>query len=198
MSQAAEKLFPAPPKTIGHTSDPVRRKDPDAPHPLDYNPNIDWLLNEAPALLGERSAQASVVASIERGADFTGGISDNGPHHEAAINAIRAVEQARELDAIWKSLPSHHQQVLRARYIRRQHWPTGCVVFLTTELVGVAMLLAEDRKELRQACCSAAKNASARLIKRERERARRAVRDAHGAWNAARRERARKWAEGTS
>jgi hypothetical protein len=162
----------------------------------DYDPDIDFLLNEAPSLLGEKSGQGATAAAIERGVSSGGTIADNGPHHDAAISAIESVGRARRLDEIWLMLDAGTRQVLRARYLKRSHWPTGCLVFLTSDLVGVAMLLSPDRKELEKACQSAAKNASAKAIQRDRKLAERAVVRAHEDWDAAKRKRAKLWAEG--
>jgi hypothetical protein len=162
----------------------------------DYDPDIDFLLNEAPALLGERSGQGATQAAIERGKAGGHTIANNGPYHDAAINALGDVRRARRLDEVWHRLTPDTQRILRARYLKRSHWPTGCLVFLTCELVGVAMLLADDRKALERACQSAAKDQSAKLIQRSRKRAETAVVRAHDAWDGAKKARARAWAEG--
>jgi hypothetical protein len=177
-------------------SEPVQTSKFQGRRTRDYDPDIDWLLNDAPALLGERSGLGGTVATIERGVSSGGTIANTGPHHDAALNAMRSVGLARRLDQIWSRLDQQTQRVLRARYMKRTHWPTGCVVFLTAELVGVAMLLAEDRKVLTKACQSAAKNDSAKTIQKAAKRAETAVARAHETWDAAKRGRAKEWAEG--
>jgi hypothetical protein len=193
----AEREAPRPSANAYET--PGYRAGPNAPHHLDYNPDLDWYLNDAPALLGERSGQANVEAAIERGGGGnTNGVTDNGPYHEAAIAALPAVARARKLSANWERLTVEQRQVAQARYRKKNRWDTGCVVFLTAELVGVAMMLSDNPKALRAACRSAAKNESAKLIKRERDRAQKAVRDMHQAWKEAGKAGAREWAEGVA
>lgn len=159
-----------------------------------YEYDLDWLLNDAPAQLGERSTAGSNVGAIERGGP-PASISDTGPYHEQFIRALWAVDHARKLTAAWERLSPGSQAILRARYLQRQHWPTGAAVLLGQDLVGVALLLAPDRNVLTDACTSGAKKESLAIIRQARDLAFAAVKEAHDEWRRIRRQLARKWAE---
>lgn len=146
-----------------------------------YEYDIEWLLNDAPALLGERSIAASNFGAIERGG-ASPSISDTWPYHEQFANSIPHVDRARRLTKVWDALPARHQATLRARYITRRYWPLGCQVFLTAELVGVALYYAADREALLDACTRAGQPDAKRTITEARKLAFEAIRDAHQAW----------------
>lgn len=150
-----------------------------------YEHDVEWLLCDAPALLGERSIAASNLGAIERGG-APASIADTWPYHEQFLTAMSAVERARRLTAIWDSLPREHQLTLRARYLTRRYWPLGCQVFLSDELVGVALLYAPDRDALLDACTRASQPDAKRLIQEARRDALRRITAAHKAWREAR------------
>lgn len=159
-----------------------------------YEADVEWLLCDAPGLLGERSVAASNFGAIERGG-ASPSISDTGPYHNQFIDAIDAVDRARKLSAAWEALPTHHQATLRARYITRQYWPLGCQAFLSQALVGVALYYAEDREALLDACTRGSQKDAKRVITAATKDAFERVRDAHNEWRRIRREQARKWVE---
>src|SRR5690606_27714289 len=152
-------------------------------------------LNEAPALLGERGNLQGVVAQVEMGTVGERTVSDTGPQHEAMIRALPAVHRARRLEQAWQRIAAEHRATLRARYLQRNRWPTGCSVHLA-HLAGVALLLSPDERELKRACLNATKREHARVIARDLATARKAVRAAHAAGKEALRGLARDWAEG--
>lgn len=188
-----EQAAPTPAANV-HTT-PDRAKSLGPPLEPDYDPDWDWYLNEAPALLGERGNLQGVVAQVEMGTVGASTIADTGPQHEALIRALPAVARARRLNEAWQRLEPRHQTTLRARYLQRNRWPTGCSVHLA-HLAGVALLLSPDERELKRACLNATKREHVRVIARDLATARKAVREAHTAGKEARRELARDWAEG--
>lgn len=146
-----------------------------------YEYDIEWLLNDAPALLGERSIAASNFGAIERGG-ASPSISDTWPYHEQYMHSIPHVDRARRLTKVWDALTAEHQATLRARYITRRYWPLGCQVFLTAELVGVALYYAPDREALLDACTRAGQPAAKKLIVQARKDALERLKEAHQAW----------------
>jgi hypothetical protein len=146
-----------------------------------YEYDIEWLLCDAPALLGERSIAASNFGAIERGG-ASPSISDTWPYHEQYMHSIPHVDRARRLTRVWDALPARHQATLRARYITRRYWPLGAQTFLSQELVGVALYYAADREALLDACTRAGQKQAQKVILEARKLAFEAIRDAHQAW----------------
>lgn len=188
-----EQTAPDPAANIHTTPDRGARLG--APLEPDYDPDWDWYLNEAPAILGERGNLQGVVAQVEQGTVGARTVANTGPQHEAMIRVLPAVARARRLDQAWKRITPEHQTVLRARYLQRRRWPTGCHVHLA-HLTGVALLLSPDPRGLRSSCLNATKREHARVIARDLATARKAVRAAHAAGKEALRGLARDWAEG--
>jgi len=187
-----EPTAPTPAANIHTTPDRGARLG--APLEPDYDPDWDWYLNEAPAILGERGNLQGVVAQVEQGTVGARTIADTGPQHEALIRILPAVARARRMDQAWRQLEPHHRRVLEARYLQRSRWPTGCHVHLG-HLTGVALLVSHDPQALRRACQNGSKRENSRVIARDLGLARKAVSEAHAAGTRARRRRAEEWAE---
>lgn len=194
MEQAGQTTQDAPsPAANTHTASQHDPKN-GAPRQPDYDPDWDWYLNEAPALLGERSVQTSIEASLRGGGASGSGVSDNGPYHDAAIRSSHMVPKYRRLHAAWSRLDRASHRVLLARYTLRKHWsedlrkgpsvdeatyrPDPCVVALG-HLVGVAMALARDPDKLREACRNSTGKKNKPVVDAALKRARDAVTAAH-------------------
>lgn len=137
------------------------------------NEAIDWLLNEAPGLLGESGISYSPTAGGKRGS-----LADNWAFIERAHKAQGAVRRARRLDVIWRRIPSVHRQTLVAYYNRRRTWPPGFEVCFG-DVVGVVFARCDD--QVRWMVTQVSKHQAAlRRVKREAEAT---ARSAHEAWN---------------
>lgn len=144
--------------------------------------DLEWLLCEMPALMGETSGHAAVVAALERG---PGGSSSSERAWEAVARARPHAERARRLLAIWASLAPDHRELLRAHYTAPASRRPGVAAQLG-ELAGAALALASDRGRLEAACSHPTAPQHARLIASARRAAQSALGRAHRAWVAAR------------
>src|SRR5262245_41318507 len=77
------------------------------------DPDLEWLLCEAPALLGQRSGHGAVIAALERG---PGGSASTEGAWDAVERARPHVARARRLRAAWGSLAPDHRRLLEAHY----------------------------------------------------------------------------------
>lgn len=147
------------------------------------DPDLEWLLCEAPALLGQRSGHGAVIAALERGpssAASTEGAWD------AVERARPHVARARRLRAAWAILAPDHRTLLEAHYSGPACRALGVPAQLG-ELARAALLLSSDRAALERACGHPAGKGSARRIAEARRLAQRALGHAHRAWDGARR-----------
>jgi hypothetical protein len=147
-----------------------------------YDYDIDWLLNDAPALLGE----SGVSYSGEGNGGAT--IADTGPHHEKAIAAIGAVQRARRLTAVWNATPPGDRSILSVRYVQRRRWPPHFEA-LFGEFTGVVIFITRNDgsyRDLKNAVSNASKHT--KMIMKARRDAEEITRDAHHAWRDARHE----------
>lgn len=146
------------------------------------DPDLEWLLCEAPALLGARSGHGAVIAALERGpgsAASTDGAWD-------AIDRARPHERRfRRLRAAWATLPPDHRRLLETHYSGPACRAAGVLAQLG-ELARAALALS-DRAALEQACGHPSGKGSARRIAEARRLAVRALGHAHRAWDGARR-----------
>lgn len=158
------------------------------------NENIDWLINDAPAALGEK------------GSGFTPstGTRDSCNWHMIGRlkRAMTSVQRERRLMLVWRRLSPRNQNILAAYYTRRREVVTlGATAAFGAELSRVAFLVeATSSEELSSALGKL--SAHKELISRVRRAAEKAVNDAHWAWDEAskatdaeRRVVALRWAE---
>lgn len=147
------------------------------------DPDLEWLLCEAPALLGERSGHGAVIAALERG---PGGASSTEGAWDAVERARPHEGRLRRLRRAWALLAPDERQLLSAHYSGPACRGAGVVAQLG-ELARAALALASDRRALELACANPAGSGSARRIADGRRLARRALAQAHRAWQGARR-----------
>jgi hypothetical protein len=149
----------------------------------DWDPDIDWLLNESAGALGERSAHASQVAQIERGGPSASTVGDT--MTDAQLDAAR---RQRRLLRWWRRVGARHQTTLVAHYT--------CSISVTKALgvagalgplAGVVLAQAERRQSVVDAC----QRRDERVLGGLRKRAEVAIRRAHEAWREAKTEAAR-------
>lgn len=143
-------------------------------------PELAWLLCEAPGLLGERSGHGALVAALESGTPGNGSASSASA--EALIERARPhAARARRLGAAWRELTAEQRALLRAHYTPRNHWPAGVLVSLG-RLAAACLHVTENRQELEKACTNALAPRNVEVIRKARTRAWRAVNQAHRAW----------------
>jgi hypothetical protein len=156
------------------------------------DPDLEWLLCEAPALLGQRSGHAAVIAALERGPGGAGG-------SEGAWDAIERARphegRVRRLRRAWALLPPDHRRLLEVHYAGRACREAGVLAQLG-ELARAALALCGDRRALELACGNPSGSGSGRRIAEGRRLAERALRSAHRAWSCARRAEVLTWAGG--
>lgn len=150
-----------------------------------YDQDLDWLINEAPGLLGESGISYNPNGGGQRI------IVDSGPWHIERMKSIPAVQKAARLNVPWATLTPMHRRVLRGRYPERKYWPLGFDTQFS-ELAGVVMVISSRVEELKWATPQPKKYK--RLIESELKEARMAHLRAHEAWIVAKREAAM-WAE---
>lgn len=154
-----------------------------------YDEDIDWLLNEAPALLGERGSGFGEGGGSKTGEQAASGI------HDQRIRATDAVERWRRLHGFWVNLSPRAKLILSARYSRKSYWDIRGLKAAFEDLASVALTVTTDRDALSKALSkSSAKQVH--IITETRRNAEREVTDAHLEWQGIKREAARKWAEG--
>lgn len=156
------------------------------PRPEHYEEDVDWLLNDAPGLLGE--------AGVSYGEPSGGNrvVVDTGPYHAKAQAAMWAVAKARRLSAVWRALDDETRLVLVARYAQRR-WPVWCASRFG-ELVGVVCLRLTDA--IVAAAAHPSKPASDKLLKAATSAAQDASKAAHQRWREEYRRQAERWADG--
>jgi len=165
-----------------------------APLTVEDDPDIAWLLCEAPGLLGERSSHAAVVAALESGTPGNG--SPSSSMAEDRIERARPhIARARRLQSIWACMRPEARALLLVHYTPRNHWPPGVLPHLG-RLSALCLHLAPRRASLEMACSNAILPQHAATIRRALDRARRALAAAHRAWRAAKADHVLTWMRG--
>lgn len=159
--------------------------------PLMRDRDLEWLLCEMPALMGETSGHAALVAALERG---PGGSSSSDRAWQAVERARPHAARARRLKAVWALLAPDHRQLLVEHYTAPASRRPGVAAQLG-ELAAVGLALASDRGRLEAACSHATEPKHARLIAEARRAAQRALSQAHRAWTSARDATVLSWAK---
>ena len=147
------------------------------------DPDLEWLLCEAPSLLGQRSGHAAVIAALERG---PGGSSGAEGAWDAVERARPHEARVRRLRGAWALLPPDHRRLLEVHYAAPACRAAGVLAQLG-ELARAALALCGDRRALELACGHPSGSGSARRIAEARKVAERSLRHAHRAWSCARR-----------
>lgn len=147
------------------------------------DPDLEWLLCEAPALLGQRSGHGAVVAALERG---PGGSSSTDAAWDTIERARPHTGRLRRLRRAWALLAPDERRLLEAHYAGPACRAAGVAPQLG-ELARAALALCSDRRALEQACGHPSGAGSARRIAEARRLASRALSHAHRAWIGARR-----------
>lgn len=148
--------------------------------PEHYDQDVDWLLNDAPGLLGEVGVSYS---EPNGGARI---VVDTGPYHARMQSAMWAVAKFRRLNKVWRQLEPATRAVLVARYAQRR-WPDGFVAHFG-ELVGVVTHLhTKTSQRLTQAARQPSKENAATILADALRAAQQASREAHRAWRQQRR-----------
>lgn len=142
------------------------------------DPDLDWLLCEVPALLGERSGHGAIVAALERGPGSAA--STDGAW--ATIEQARPHEaRLRRLRRAWALLAPDERQLLERHYSGPACRAPGVAAQLG-ELGRAALALCSDRGALEHACSHPSGKGSAQRIADAQRLARRALSHAHRAW----------------
>lgn len=146
------------------------------------DPNLEWLLCQMPALMGEASTHQAIVAALEGGA--AGGSPSSAGAESVCERARPHVPRARRLGAVWASLDARHRRTLLAHYTAPACRVPGVAVHLG-ELAAVCLLTAANRRTLEIACSNPYELKNARRIAEGRRAAQRALLEAHRAWQGA-------------
>jgi hypothetical protein len=157
------------------------------------DPDIEWLLCQMPALMGETSGHQAIVAALEGGA--AGGSASSAGAESTCERARPHVPRARRLLGVWAMVAPEHRVVLRAHYAAAVSRSPGVDVHLGA-LASVCLLNLATRAKLEAACSHATEPRNARLILEARREAQRAVADAHAAWRGAWRKAMLTWMSG--
>lgn len=147
------------------------------------DPDLEWLLCEAPALLGQRSGHAAVIAALERG---PGGAQSTDSAWDAVERARPHEGRVRRLRGAWALLAPDERRLLEVHYAGPACRAAGVAAQLG-ELARAALALCSDRGALELACGHPSGTGSARRIAEARRLASRALSNAHRAWIGARR-----------
>jgi hypothetical protein len=156
------------------------------------DPDLEWLLCELPALLGERSGHGALIAALERG---PGGVSSGDGAWDAIERARPHVARARRLRAAWSRLAPDERGILQVHYTAPACREVGVNAQLGA-LAAAAVALSSNRRALQLACGHPAGAGNAARIAEARRLATRALAHAHRAWLGARRELVLTWAGG--
>ena len=156
------------------------------------DPDLEWMLCELPALLGERSGHGAVIAALERG---PGGASSSDGAWDAVERARPHLARARRLRAAWALLAPDERQLLQVHYTAPACRAAGMTAQLGA-LAAAAVALCSDRRALERACGHPAGAGNGRRIAEARRLAHRALSHAHRAWLGARRAEVLTWASG--
>lgn len=142
-----------------------------------YNEDISWLINDAPAALGERGSTQDPFSGSGRT------LADNWSFIERSHAAIGAVARARRLETRWKRLSPRQQNVLCAYYTARKVVPVTGALAAFGVYARVALLVAgEARQELERALSDQYNKRHVPRVTAARRAARQAVSDAHREW----------------
>jgi hypothetical protein len=144
--------------------------------------DLEWFLCEAPALLGQRSSHAAVIAALERG---PGGAQSTDGAWDAVERARPHEGRMRRLRAAWARLAPDERRLLEVHYGGPACRQAGVAAQLG-ELARAALALCSDRRALELACGHPSGTGSARRIAEARRLATRALSNAHRAWSSAR------------
>lgn len=162
-------------------------------HVPHYIEDLDWLINDAPAALGEKGLTQ----------DPSGGgaktRADNWDFIERAHAAMPDVRRQRRLLPIWNRLTAREQNVAAAYYTRRQALIVTGAQAAFGQHARVALLLAgtgPEREDLVRALGNQTNARHVPTITAARKGAQQAVAGVHASWVTAKRIVAHAWAEG--
>lgn len=195
-------------------ANPEKRRDPQF-----WSTELDFLLNVAPAQLGMRGTTAAVISAIERGgaavaADHEWIRDEQIGYGKAGLLGRNAVARARLLEPFWAALPAGQRELLRVHYEPRQV-PGKAASYLyapdrKTSLASVTLALCspEERRQLLDCAARLERMTTSQLAHEGRQygktiramvqRAILPVSEAHGFWNALRRDELEAWLEGAA
>lgn len=156
------------------------------------NESIDWFLNAAPGLLGERGISQDPSAG---GGPRT--VANTSAYHDAMIRAMPHVRRQRAIRRVWERLSAWERTVLEWRYRPRQHVSTFGAAVAFGDLAALALWLAPDRERLRGALGQMHSPEGRPVVAKALREAIEASRKAHDAFERIERELAIEWAEGS-
>jgi hypothetical protein len=172
-------------------------------HVPHYIEDLDWLINDAPAALGERGVNQDPSAGGGRT------LADNWGFIERAHAAQGDVRRERRLKAIWVKLTTREQNVLSAYYTKRKVLIVTGATAAFGQHASVAMMLTSDTRELGDdgrptsdrlrlvhALSDQNNKRHVPMVSRARRLAEKAVDGAHESWATAKRLVAVEWAGG--
>lgn len=185
--------------------------------PLFWAEEIYYLLNEGPAMLGQRGTMAAFVAAMERGgasgsAEHEWVLDDQVGYGKSGILGHNAVARMRELGAVWRQLSGSSRALLAVHYEMRRV-PAAVAPYLyapdgRTSLAGVSLALCspEERTALSNAAAKLDQMSQGQLAHEGRQygklikglvaRVVEPVKTAHEEWYAARKGEHQEWAAG--
>lgn len=143
----------------------------------EWNEDIDWLLNSAPGLLGERGANHDPSGGT--GPRF---IADTGPMHARMISSLPHVQRQRRLNRVWVTLSALDRAVLEHLYRPRQQTGDPGMRVAFGELAAVVCALCPDPEKLRRALLAPDTQRSRDTVRAALTEASRATAAAHRAW----------------
>lgn len=154
------------------------------------DPDIEWLLCQMPALMGEGSGHQALVAALEGGS--AGGAASSAGAESTCERALPHVPRARRLLGVWRAVGAEHRRVLLAHYSAPASRAPGVDAQLGA-LASVCLIKPANRARLEAACSHPSDPNHARRIADARRAAQRAVDEAHRAWRGAWRKAMLSW-----
>jgi hypothetical protein len=161
-----------------------------------YDRDLQFLLNEAPVELGERSILAGQIATLERGG-ASPGVPNTDLYSDLQLgwgkHLVGTIERARRLTRVWVKLSPETQRVLSAHYVSRgraaevrcgieHNWESVSGALGQVALVAVWILTPGELAVLVRACMDKGTRGRAKVISEASKKAGAAIREAHRSW----------------
>jgi hypothetical protein len=160
-----------------------------------HDPEIHWLLNQAAAALGQRSAHQGLVSVLEH-AGFPTGVPETDIYDDRHVGwgkfCVGDVERWRRLMPVWRILVTSEQAILAAHYAGARGGLPAEIWARVDGALGIYAAAAlwlhhgEPLARLIEVCSDSQREGRADALKMASKRVEKAVRGAHRAWQAAR------------
>lgn len=138
-----------------------------------WNDDIDWLINDAPSLLGETGASLRTEPGVT-------GFVETGPMHDRLIGARWAVRKERRLRAIWQQISNEDRRLLLGHYDHRKRIDEFGSHF--GELAGAVLASCRSATKLRSVLVGQDVQRRQRVVRERRKVAKNSLEAVHKEW----------------